>query len=54
MCLKTYFKIRFLYKKIGNIFYFKDDSKFLISFFEKINILDKLKQNLWIESFFDI
>ena len=44
---KTYFKISFLYKKkLCDRFYFKDDTKFLFSFFEKINILNKLKQNL--------
>ena len=36
----------FLYKKkLGNSFYFKDDTKFLFSVFEKINIFSKLKQN---------
>ena len=35
--LKKYFKISFLYKKHeGNRFYFKEDTKFLFSFFEKI------------------
>ena len=44
---KSYSKLSFLYKKkLGDRFYFEDDNKFLILFFEKINILNKLKQIL--------
>ena len=32
-------------KKLGERFYFKDDTKFLFLFFKKINILNKLKHN---------
>ena len=36
----------FLYKKkLCNIFYLKNDTKFLFSLFEKIDIFNKLKQN---------
>ena len=35
----------FLQKEIGNRFYIKDDTKFLFPIFEKISILNKLKQN---------
>ena len=47
MCLKnhTLKQVFCTKKKLGDIFYFKDHTKFLFSVFEKINILNKLKQN---------
>ena len=36
----------FLYKKkLGDRFYFQDDTKFLFSIFKKITILKNMKQN---------
>ena len=47
MCLKNHIvkQVFFLQKEIGNRFYIKDDTKFLFPIFEKISILNKLKQN---------
>ena len=41
----TYFKLSFLDKKnLGDRLCFNDDTKILFSLFQKINILNKLKQ----------
>ena len=46
MCLKNHTLNKILYKKkLGDRFYFKDNTKFLFLIFQKINMLNKSKQN---------
>ena len=47
MCLKNHTLKKVFYTKIklGDRFYFKDDTKFLFPIFKEINILNKFKKN---------